>query len=170
MQITRGTDYAVRVLVHLVTLPKGTRVPASELARSGGAPTSFISKVLQQLVRAGMLTSSRGMGGGFALGVDPAKVTLLDVVEKMEGPLQMNLCLPGDDTCDRKSWCGVHPVWQEAQAAVKLILKSASIERLAKDTASNRDLEGKRRETVPLASGTPDHRIESGQLRQQLWK
>jgi Rrf2 family protein len=137
MQITRATDYAVRAMVHLATLPDSVRVPVSELARAGGAPESFVSKVLQQLVRCGMVTSLRGMGGGFQLAVCPDQVTLLEVVEAVEGPLQINLCLPGKQTCDRKSWCGVHPIWSEAQAALKRTLASATIARLARDSTHN---------------------------------
>ena len=151
MQITRGTDYAVRVMVHLAALPKGTRVPVTELARVGDAPASFVSKVLQQLVRAGMVASTRGMGGGFALAVHPAEVTLLDVVEAIEGPLQINLCLPGEHTCDRKTWCSVHPVWVEAQVALKSVLSSASIERLARDAASHPSMEKERNRTATFA-------------------
>lgn len=154
MQITRGTDYAVRVMVHLATLPEGSRVPVTELARVGGAPESFVSKVLQQLVRAGMVQSSRGMGGGFMLAIDPANVTLLDVVEAIEGPLRINLCLPGEHTCDRKTWCSVHPVWQEAQGALKAILRTASIKGLARETMNNLALETGRNKPVKLAGDT----------------
>lgn len=137
MQITRATDYAVRVMVHLATLPAGVRVPVAELARAGGAPESFVSKVLQQLVRCGMVTSLRGMGGGFQLAVRPDQVTLLELVEAVEGPLQINLCLPGKQTCHRKSWCGVHPIWIEAQAALKKTLASTTIAHLASASVQN---------------------------------
>ena len=154
MQITRGTDYAVRVMVHLATLPEGSRVPVTELARVGGAPESFVSKILQQLVRSGMVNSSRGMGGGFMLAVDPANVTLLDVVEAIEGPLQINLCLPGEHTCDRKTQCSVHPVWQEAQAALKAILRTASIRRLARESTAILALENQRNKPITLTGET----------------
>ena len=137
MQITRGTDYAVRLMVHLATLPEGTKVPVAELARVGSAPETFISKLLQRLVRIGMLNSSRGTGGGFMLAIQPQNVTLLDVVEAIEGPLQLNLCLPGEQTCNRKSFCSVHPVWLEAQTALKNVLQGTSIEKLARASTKN---------------------------------
>ncbi len=157
MQITRATDYAVRVMVHLATLPEGTRLPVPELARAGGAPESFVSKVLQQLVRCGMVTSLRGMGGGFQLAVHPEKVTLLELVEAVEGPLQINLCLPGKETCDRKSWCGAHPIWSEAQAALKAVLASASIAQLARDSMHNvsRASERSRRRPIQIEPAPP---------------
>jgi Rrf2 family protein len=137
MQITRATDYAVRIMIYLAALQSETRVAAPELARGIEAPESFVSKILQQLVQRGMVTSHRGAGGGFQLAVRPETISLLDIVEMVEGPLQINLCLPGEATCDRKSWCGAHPIWSEAQNALKSVLASASIARLAKDSLTN---------------------------------
>jgi len=137
MQITRATDYAVRIMVYMATLPHESRVPLSQLADAGGAPESFVSKVLQRLAQRGMVTSSRGRGGGFQLAVDAEQTSLLHVVEAIEGPLQINLCLPGEQTCERKSWCAVHPVWNEAQAALKQVLASVSIARMARESKAN---------------------------------
>ena len=137
MQITRATDYAVRVMIYMATLPQGERIAGPELARGIQAPESFVSKILQQLVQRGMVTSHRGSGGGFQLAVDPEEISLLDVVEMVEGPMQINLCLPGEASCDRKSWCGAHPIWNEAQAALKRVLAGASIARLARESMAN---------------------------------
>jgi len=149
MQITRATDYAVRVVIHLATLPAGSRLPVSELARGSEAPESFVSKVLQQLVQRGLVRSQRGAGGGFQLAVRPESISLLDIVEIMEGPLRINLCLPGKSMCTRRSWCGAHPVWNQAQKALRKALAKASIKKLATDSkhrlrrskhSSNRDI------------------------------
>jgi Rrf2 family protein len=144
MQITRATDYAVRIMIHLATLPEETRVASPDLARAIQAPESFVSKVLQQLVQHGMVSSHRGAGGGFQLTVLPESVSLLDVVELVEGPLQINLCLGGEASCDLSSWCGAHPIWNEAQAALKNVLASASIARLARDSMANLAREGQK--------------------------
>ncbi|MFZ0478672.1 MAG: Rrf2 family transcriptional regulator [Terriglobales bacterium] len=136
MQLTRATDYAVRIMIHLAILPEATRLAAPELARGINAPESFVSKILQQLVQHGLVTSYRGAGGGFQLAIPPEEISLLHVVEMMEGPLQINLCLPGESSCCRKSWCGAHPVWNRAQDALKQMLASASIAQLARDSAA----------------------------------
>ena len=93
MQINRATDYAVRVTIHLATISASARVPGPVLARAIGAPGSFVSKVLQQLVQAGLVSSQRGMRGGFQLARRAADMSLLEVVEAIEGPTQLNLCL-----------------------------------------------------------------------------
>lgn len=78
MQITRATDYAVRVTIHLATTPASARVHGPALARAIDAPESFVSKVLQQLVQAGLITSQRGMRGGFQLAQRAADISLLE--------------------------------------------------------------------------------------------
>jgi Rrf2 family protein len=137
MQITRATDYAVRATIHLATIPVLVRVPGPDLARAIGAPESFVSKVLQQLVQAGLVSSQRGMRGGFQLARRAANISLLEVVEAIEGPTQLNLCLPPESDCSRKDWCGAHPVWAEAQEALVKVLGEASIAELARASNSN---------------------------------
>jgi len=138
MQITRATDYAVRIMVYLAMQPHERKVPLSELADAGEAPESFASKVLQRLALCGLVNSSRGRRGGFQLARRAETTSLLQVVEAMEGPLQINLCLSGEQTCDRKSWCAVHPIWARAQQAMLSVLRSASIADLAAQTALNK--------------------------------
>ena len=157
MQITRATDYAVRIMVELAAAPEDARVAAPELSRAIQAPDSFVSKILQLLVQRGLIKSSRGTGGGFQLAVSPEKISLLDVVEMVEGPLQINVCLPGEATCDRKSWCGAHPVWREAQDALKAVLANESIARLARDSAQN----------LASTSGNPARELEP-KLQKQI--
>ncbi|HKH99753.1 MAG TPA: Rrf2 family transcriptional regulator [Candidatus Sulfotelmatobacter sp.] len=137
MQITRATDYAVRVMIHLAGLPPGSTVRQSELSKATDVSGHFLSKVLQQLVRSGLIRSQRGSGGGYVLALAPNSVSLLDVVEAMEGPVRLNQCLEEGPSCDKKSWCPAHQVWAEAQAAVGNVLGSASIASLAAQAKAN---------------------------------
>ena len=131
MQITRASDYAVRVMIHLAALPPGSKVQQAELSRATDVSGHFLSKVLQQLVRSQFIRSQRGSGGGFALAIAASDVSLLDVVEAIEGPLRLNLCLEEGPSCERKPSCPAHDVWAEAQAAVVKVLGAASIASLA---------------------------------------
>jgi Rrf2 family protein len=137
MQLTRAADYAVRVMIHLAGRPFGTRVTRDELSVSGSVPEHFLSKILQSLSRGGLITSHRGMAGGYSLAKDPETVSLLDVVEVMEGPLLLNVCLAPGLSCDRKSWCSVHLVWVDAQEALAKVLRGATIAALARESAGN---------------------------------
>lgn len=131
MQITRASDYAVRVMIHLAGLPLSSTVRQSELSKATEVSGHFLSKVLQQLVRAGLIRSQRGAGGGYALAISAASVSLLDVVEAIEGPVRLNQCTEEGPSCNRKSWCPAHQVWIEAQAAVLEVLGSNSMATLA---------------------------------------
>jgi len=130
MQITRAADYAVRVMLHLATLPPGARANRTELARTAGAPASFVAKVLQRLVDTQLVRSRPGRRGGFELARAANELSLLDIVTAVEGPMCLNECLPGGDGCPRSSWCTAHPVWRDAQAALQTVLGAATLDRL----------------------------------------
>ncbi len=133
--LTRAADYAARVMIHLATLPPGTRVQRTVLAEATAVPDSFLSKVLQGLVRARLIASRPGVNGGFELTSVPEKITLLDVVEAIDGPIALNICVSNQD-CERRPGCAAHPVWLEAQQAVVGVLKSATLAKLAERAMS----------------------------------
>jgi Rrf2 family protein len=136
MQLTRAADYGVRVMIHLATLPghQLTRLPA--LARATGAPESFLSKVLQGLCRAGFLTSRRGQSGGFELLAPGREASLRAVVEAIDGPIRLNVCLSSGDSCKRKANCPAHPVWARAQEAMMEVLNKATVAQLATEASA----------------------------------
>jgi Rrf2 family protein len=136
MQLTRAADYAIRVMIYLAGLPSGTRTPRSDLAAAAGCPEQFLSKVLQSLTRAGLVTSHRGNTGGFELPDIHQHACLLEIVEAVEGPMHLNICLAHDNACERQSWCPAHPVWAQAQEAMVSVLRGATISELAKHMPS----------------------------------
>jgi Rrf2 family protein len=142
MQLTRAADYAVRVMIHLAGLPPGTRVSRDDLAQAAECPEQFLSKVLQGLTRAGLIVSHRGNTGGFELPGHRRAATMLDVVEAIEGPLHLNVCLASDQACTRQTWCPAHNVWAETQAAMTRALKSATISELAVRAAAAHPVPG----------------------------
>ena len=138
MQLTRAADYAVRVMVHLAGLPPATRASRAELAVAAECPEQFLSKVLQNLTRAGLVLSHRGNTGGFELPNIHRSASLLEVVEAIEGPIRLNVCLNTDRSCTRQEWCPAHDVWVNAQAAVAQVLRDATISGLAQQAAARR--------------------------------
>ena len=131
MQLTRAADYAVRVMVHLATLPEEIRVLLPDLAEATAAPESFLSKVLQALARAHLISSRRGKLGGFAILPRGREATMREVIESIDGPICLNLCLNGGKDCERKSWCPAHPVWARAQRAMIDVLMSVTVAAMA---------------------------------------
>jgi len=131
MQLTRAADYAVRVMIFLAALPPGDRASLPSVVEATGAPFSFLSKVLQGLTRVELITSRRGPAGGFAITPFGRRASMLDVVEAIDGPISLNLCLSERRACQRKFWCPAHPVWTKAQEALLGVLSTAMIADLA---------------------------------------
>jgi Rrf2 family protein len=125
-------------MVHLAGLPVGSRTTRDELAAHGDVPEHFLSKILQSLARSGLILAHRGMAGGYELARPAESITLLEVVEALEGPLILNVCVAEGPTCQRKSWCSVHRVWAEAQNALATVLRGATMRQLADEAAGNR--------------------------------
>jgi Rrf2 family protein len=134
MQLTRAADYAVRVMVHLATLPLEKRAFLPDLAVATAAPESFLSKVMQALARAGLITSRRGKAGGFAILPRGREATMREVIEAVDGPICLNVCLNRARDCERKSWCPAHPVWARAQRAMIDVLMSVTVSAMASKT------------------------------------
>jgi Rrf2 family protein len=138
MQLTRAADYGVRVMIHLATLPAHQRARLPSLARATGAPESFLSKVLQALCRAGFLASRRGQAGGFEMLSSGRRASVRTVIEAIEGPICLNLCLVHGASCSRKSNCPAHPVWVRAQEAMLGVLNTATVADLAIEAVAPR--------------------------------
>jgi Rrf2 family protein len=120
----------------LATLSAHERVRLPTLARATGSPQSFLSKVLQALCRAGFIASRRGQAGGFELLSAGRKASIRSVIEAVEGPICLNLCLASGASCKRKSFCPAHPVWASAQEAMLQVLNTETVADLALQVAT----------------------------------
>jgi Rrf2 family protein len=131
MQITRTADYGVRLMTRLAAVPLGTRMTVAELARDSQSTVAFTGKILQRLVGARLVVSHRGFEGGFELARPADTITLLDIVNALDGKLCINECLPDGAGCDRTMTCAAHGVWLRAQEALAAVLGGSSLDQLA---------------------------------------
>lgn len=127
MQLTRAGEYGVRAVIYLAARPEGKIIFVGEISESQDIPKSFASKILQILVKSGLVRSQRGVKGGFMLAKPASQITLRDVIEVVEGPIFLNQCLKKKGECPRDDFCPVHPVWREAQDKLLEILGGATI-------------------------------------------
>ena len=134
MVISRRTDYGVRIVLDLATLPQDERAAAHDIADRQKIPRPFLAKIISQLCLAGVVTTYRGAGGGVALARPAADITLLEVVEALEGPLRLNRCVLRPDDCPRNERCPVHVVWSQAQADLIDRLSTTTFDILARPT------------------------------------
>jgi Rrf2 family protein len=125
MQITRQADYAVRAVLHLARNGE-TRTATSIIAEEQKIPPSFLAKIISQLSIAGLLHTSRGARGGVTLAREPKEITLLEVIEAIDGPIQLNECVGDTGTCSFDDNCPLRPVWCEAQEQLVNRLKGTN--------------------------------------------
>jgi len=126
MQITRQADYAVRAVLHLARVGNAERSATSTVAKEQNIPPSFLAKIISQLSIAGLLHTSRGARGGVTLARDPKEITLLEVIEAIDGPIQLNECVGNDGICTFDENCPIRPVWCDAQNELVSRLKSTN--------------------------------------------
>ncbi|MCI0520758.1 MAG: Rrf2 family transcriptional regulator [Chloroflexi bacterium] len=127
MQITRQADYAVRAVHYLSQLGAEQRAATSQIAQEQRIPPSFLAKIVSQLSVAGLLQTSRGARGGVSLAKPPADISVLEVVEAIDGPIYLNDCV-GDHggSCVFGEDCPMRPVWCDAQAELVNRLKTTT--------------------------------------------
>ncbi len=135
MQITRQADYAVRAVLYLARIEGNQRAATSTIAQEQGIPPSFLAKIISQLSIAGLLHTSRGARGGVTLARDPKDITLLEVIEAIDGPIMLNECVGDNATCTFDENCPLKPVWCEAQNELVARLKGTNFAQLLKQNA-----------------------------------
>ena len=132
MQITRETDYAIRCVLYLVENP-GKIIMVDSIAKDKEIPKSFLAKILQKLTKADIVKSFRGVKVGFRLLRNPDRITLLNVVEAIEGPIAMNSCVLDKSICRVSDSCSVHPVWVDLREKLEDWLGQYTFENLSEN-------------------------------------
>jgi Rrf2 family protein len=135
MQITRQADYAVRAIYYLANLGQESRASTSQIAKEQHIPPSFLAKIISQLSVAGLLHTSRGARGGVTLARDPKEITMLDVVEAIDGPILLNECVDDSHGCKFEEECPMRHMWCKIQGDVVNRLQSATFSDFVKEKA-----------------------------------
>lgn len=132
MKLTRGGEYGIRGVLYLAQQDNGKISMLSAIAKAQDVPPRFLAKIFQALARAGIVRSYRGAKGGFSLGRAAGEITIKDVIEAIEGPIYLNVCLVGPGECSRDKICPMHRVWEEAQEKMMGVLARANFADLVK--------------------------------------
>lgn len=133
MQITRQADYALRAMLYLARTDPNQRASTSQIANIQQIPPSFLAKIISQLSIAGLIHTSRGARGGVTLARPTEEISLLDVVEAIDGPILLNECTHSKDGCPFGEECPIQPIWCNAQEELVNKLKSTKFADLIKN-------------------------------------
>jgi Rrf2 family protein len=129
MQIPRRIEYALRAMIHLADRPGGV-ARGSEIAEREQIPKYFLEKVIRDLMRGGLVRSHRGPGGGYELGRAPELVTFKDIIEAVEGPITLNICVDGSSMCALQPACRMYRVWEEGQRVLLKVFSQTTLKEI----------------------------------------
>ena len=130
LRISRLTDYATVLLATLAGEPQRVQTAAS-LAEQTRIAAPTVSKLLQQLQRAGLVTSTRGLHGGYQLARPAAEISAAGILDALEGPVALTDCSAGHGQCEIEQNCRVGRVWQRLNLAIRRALYDVSLAQLA---------------------------------------
>lgn len=150
LRVTKLTDYATVVLTVLAARP-GQVLSAAELAEHSGLEQPTVSKLLKPLAQAGLVEGLRGVHGGYRLSRDAGAISLIEIVEAMEGPLAMTECSLHDGQCGISSQCGVRSNWRRINDVVADALRAVSLAQMLGDAPA----------TPPISSPGGTKRIDA---------
>ena len=131
MIYSRSVEYGLRALTHLAALPRGARKMAREIADEEDTPLFYLAKTLQQLARRGILHSVKGPIGGFSLNRPPRKISLMDVVDALDGSDAFERCAVGLPECNDETPCPLHDSYKPLRQSVVRYLTRTTLADLA---------------------------------------
>ena len=131
LRIAKLTDYATVLMVRLAREP-GRCFSAAQLADELGVPQPTVAKLLKRLLRAHLLASARGVGGGYSLALAPHAISVADVVGAIEGPLALTECARGKGNCSLERGCATRANWQLINHALQVALQAVSLADMAR--------------------------------------
>ena len=154
LRISRLTDYATVLLATLAGEPQRVQT-ASSLAEQTRIAAPTVSKLLKQLQRAGLVTSTRGLHGGYQLARPAAQISAAAILDSLEGPVALTDCSVGHGQCEIEATCRVGRVWQRENLAIRRALYDVSLAQLAGLDAPPARLATLEREMKAAAARTP---------------
>ena len=132
MQVTRESDYGIRSVLYLARQPFKKVSFVNEISEEYRIPRSFLAKILQKLVKAKIVRSYRGVKGGFSLARQAREITVLEVLEAIEGKMSLNICVLDKKKCNFSRHCPTHLLWANVQNKVIDMLKKSNFDELSR--------------------------------------
>ena len=136
LRLSKKADYALMAMKHLAQNGSASSTSAREIAEQYDIPIELMAKVLQRLVRIGLLASTQGTRGGYTLGRPPAAISVADVIEAIDGPFTVTACSTENNDCEQFSKCSIRdPLWQ-IRERIAAALGTVTIAEIAAENVS----------------------------------
>jgi Rrf2 family protein len=137
-RLSKAAKYSIQGILFLAGRPEGEIAGIEAIAKATGVPAAYLAKLFQGLGRHDFVRSVRGPEGGFTLTRDPADISVLEVIEAVEGPLFTSDCLIHEGECPGDTPCPVRGTWNDAQKSFLKRLRACSFADLVKKSGDKR--------------------------------
>lgn len=132
-QVSRRADYAMRIMIELGQRGEDASVSAREISRKTAVPKAFLHKIVADLAKASLVRTYSGPTGGLALAQPAGDITALQIIEAIEGPICVNVCLLRPQECPRDLVCPAHGLWGRLQGMIVAELQTATLAELVEE-------------------------------------
>jgi Rrf2 family protein len=150
LKLTKKADYALMAMKHLAEHAKGA-CSAKDVAESYGIPPEALAKILQRLVKAGLLHSQHGTNGGYTLARDAHKISAFEVIQAIDGPLFITSCITVRGECGQSGRCTIREPLRKVNESIEQVLKRITISEMKEEPADSTVEPAKLAELVTLS-------------------
>ncbi len=133
MIYTKTGEYAIRAILFLARYPKNKLVMAAEIAKKEDIPSHYLAKILQRMAKYGYVESFKGRGGGFRISKLALNSSILEIVERIEGPVITLTCITGLKECSDENPCPLHEEWNELRDKIYNLIASKTVKQVAQE-------------------------------------
>jgi len=135
LTLTKASGYGILALGYLDDKPEGAIVSTKEISEVFGLPSELLAKVLQRLGKTGLLKAHQGRGGGYSLARSIGAISVTDVIEAIEGPIIVSVCLKGrsDEHCEKFEFCEIKSPVEQVQSRLIELFNSISVDQITED-------------------------------------
>ncbi len=130
---SNATKYAIRTVLLLASKDGLEKYKVSDIAKKLDIPKPFLSKILQKLAKANLVSSAKGRGGGFYMTGENLDKTLLDIIDCIDGRNVLDECILGQPTCSDENPCPLHRYYKDIKRDLLMVISDASVGRLSID-------------------------------------
>ena len=155
MHLNRESDYGLRAMIYLAQEPPETVLTMNQIAEAGDLPVGFLAKILQKLVRHGLLQSFRGRQRGYSLARDASEIKLRELLEAIEGPDLLDRCLFWGHRCGEENPCLLHREWAQVKSQLLWALEQKTLEDFAREDEDRDDYGDQRSEKAVSHASRP---------------
>jgi len=141
MIYSNACEYGIRAMVYLVGRGEDRKILLKDIAENENIPGPFLGKVFQTLVKAGLLTSSKGPGGGYQLAKTPEEITLYDIYCAIDGGKDLDACAVGLKDCHDEPPCPLHDTWKPIRNSIRQYLETTTL-RTMSQAVTDKETEG----------------------------